>query len=190
MKRDSRESRLSFWNQTMEKKYIPVEECKAKGSFVKAVCFKPKKAPVACLVLGCLMLIPNDLFIRLLGAFFILMALAVLKLVRDFKVMDIFDQGIMFYGDEQAKTACFVDFEEIESWLVSHEDGHDTVDVKCKDGSRIIKDTFEADKAYRALSSLIREKDEKYLKALKDREKPLSIPDALENIRNSFRKKK
>ena len=53
----------------------------------------------------------------------------------------------------------------------------------------IIKDTFEADQAYKALYSLVKEKDERYLKALKDREKPLSIPDALNNIKRSFKKK-
>ncbi len=173
----------------MENKYIPVEECRPQGNFVKAVCFKPKKAPVVCLIIGVLLMIPDNMIVRLLGVFFILMALAVLKFVADFKVLDIFDQGIMFYGDREAKTAMFVPFEEVESWLVSHEDGHDTVDVKLVNGDRIIKDTFEADRAYRALYSLVREKDEKYIQALKDREKPLSIPAAMKNIRDSFRKK-
>ncbi|MBQ9424853.1 MAG: hypothetical protein IJU42_02810 [Erysipelotrichaceae bacterium] len=173
----------------MEKRYIPVEECKSKGNFVKAICFKPKKAPIVCLFIGVLLMFPNNMMVRLLGVFFILMALAVMKLVKDFKVMDIFDKGIIVYGDREAKTACFVSFDEIESWLVSHDSGHDTVDLKLKDGSRIIKDTFEADGAYKALYSLIREKDEKYIKAVKDRQKPLSIPDALNNIRNIFFKK-
>ena len=173
----------------MENRYIPVEECKSEGNFVKAICFKPKKAPIVCLITGILLMIPNNMIVRLLGVFFILMALGVMKLVRDYKVMDIFDKGIMFYGDRETKTACFVPFEEIESWLVSHENGHDTVEIKMKDGGRIIKDTFEADRAYKTLYSLIREKDEKYIQALKDRERPLSIPEALKNIRRSFTKK-
>ena len=173
----------------MEKRYIPVEECKSEGNFVKAICFKPKKAIIICFAIGLLLMIVNNLIVRLLGIFFMVMAFAVYKLVRDYKVMDIFDKGIMFYGDEEAKSACFISFDEIESWLVSHENGHDTVEIKLNSGERIIKDTFEADKAYRALSSLLHEKDEKYLKALKDREKALSIPDAMKNIRDSFKKK-
>ena len=77
----------------------------------------------------------------------------------------------------------------MESWLIKHEDGHDTVEVKTIDGRQIIKDTFEADKAYKALYSLVREKDLKYIEALKNREKSLSIPDAFNNIKRSFRKK-
>ena len=172
-----------------ELNYIDVAQCESKGNFVKAVCFKPKKAPIFCIVLGILLLMPNNLIVRILGIFFIAMAVAVLKLVNDFKVMDIFDQGIMFYGDTEAKTACFVSFDEIESWNVSHENGHDTVEIKLNDGRKIVKDTFEADKAYKALYALLKEKDEKYLKALKDREKALSIPDALNNIRDHFLKK-
>ena len=172
-----------------ELSYIDVKDCKPEGSFVKAICFKPKKAPIVCLVIGVLLMIVNNLFVRLLAIVFLAMAVVVLKLVRDFKVMDIFDKGIMFYGDEQAKTALFVSFDDMESWNVNHEGGHDTVEIKFKDGRMIIKDTFEADQAYKALYSLVKEKDERYLKALKDREKPLSIPDALNNIKRSFKKK-
>ena len=170
-------------------RYIPVEDCKSEGDFVKAICFKPKKALVVALVTGGLLMIPNNMICRLLGVFFIFMAFAVMKLVRDFKVMDIFDQGVEFYGDEEARTACFVPFGQIESWNVEHENGHDTVEFVLSDGTRIIKDTFEADKAYKALYSLVKEKDLKYIKAMKDREKPLSFPDAMKNIRESFKKK-
>lgn len=170
--------------------YLPIEEVKGQGSFVKAVCFKPKKAPIICIILGILLMIPNNMYVRLLGTFFILMALAVLKLVKDFKVMDIFDQGIMYYGDREAKSAIFIPFDEIESWNVDHSGGHDVVEVKLKDGRQIMRDTFEADLAYKALYSLIREKDLKYIQAKKDAEKPLSIPDALNNIKRSFYKKK
>ena len=172
-----------------EFEFSDVRDCRSEGTFVRAICFTPKKAPIVCTIIGILLLIPNSLLSRILGVFFIAMSIAVLKLVKDYKVMDIFDKGIMFYGDREASTALFVPFEEIESWIVNHENGHDTVEVKLKDGRKIIRDTFEADKAYKALYSLIREKDEKYIRALKDREKALSIPDALNNIRNSFRKK-
>ena len=77
-----------------EVNYVDVIDCKPQGNFVKAICFKPKKAPIVCIVLGILMMIPNNLYVRLLGVFFIFMSFVVLKLVRDFKVMDIFDKGI------------------------------------------------------------------------------------------------
>ena len=80
-----------------EIKYVDIADCKSQGNFLKAVCFKPKKAPLICLILGVLLMIPNNIYVRLLGVFFIFMSFLVIKLVRDFKVMDIFDKGIMFY---------------------------------------------------------------------------------------------
>ena len=58
-----------------------------------------------------------------------------------------------------------------------------------QDDSRIIKDSFEVDVAYRTLYGLIKEKEEKYMKAQEARKNQLSIPDALENIRKHFFKK-
>ena len=43
--------------------------------------------------------------------------------------------------------------------------------------------------ALRTLYGLIKEKEEKYMKAQKAREDQLSIPAAMENIRNRFFKK-
>ena len=155
--------------------YRPVEECESKGSFVKAIGFKPDRAPWIILACGIAMMIPNNMIVRLLGTFCILMALAVLRFVQDYKVMDIFDQGIMFYGDREARTACFVPFADMKSWTVSHDNGHDTIEIRLNDDGLIVKDTFQADKAYRVLSGLVREKDEKYIRAKEDQKRPLTF---------------
>ncbi len=169
--------------------YLPVEEVKTEGRFVKAICFKPKTAPIIMIVIGILMFLPRILLLAVLGLFFIAMSALVLVFVKDYKVFDIFDQGIMFYGDKEAKLACFIPFDDIKTWTVKRDNGHDTAEFTLQDDSRIIKDSFEVDKAFRVLYGLIREKEEKYLKAKKAREKQLSIPEAMENIRNRFFKK-
>ncbi|MBQ6560483.1 MAG: hypothetical protein IJL85_06610 [Erysipelotrichaceae bacterium] len=175
----------------MENKYVylPVEEVKTQGNFIKAICFKPKTAPIVMIVVGLLMFVPRILLLALLGLFFIVMSALVLFYVKDFKVLDIFDQGVMIYGDKEAKLACFIPFEDIRMWTVKRDNGHDTAEFTLQDGSKIIKDSFEVDKAYRTLYGLIKEKEEKYMKAQEARKNQLSIPDALENIRNRFFKK-
>ena len=175
-------------NQTVQ--YVPVEEITVEAPFRKAIGFKPKRAPLFCMILGVLLLIPNNLIVRLLGLFFIAMGLLVLLKVKDYKVMDLFDTGVMVYGDRGKRTACFLPFEDLKEWEVSHESGHDTIEFVMNDGRIVVKDSFEADSAYRVLYQLAREKERRYLQAQKDREKPLSIPDALANIRKSFTKKK
>ncbi len=175
----------------METKYVylPIEDVKTEGRFLKAICFKPKTAPIVMIVVGILMFIPRIFLLALLGLFFIAMSVMVLFLVKDYKVLDIFDQGIMIYGDKEARTACFIPFDDIKTWTVKRDNGHDTAEFTLQDGSVIIKDSFEVDKAYRTLYGLIKEKEEKYIKMQKDRENQLSIPDAMENIRNRFFKK-
>ena len=169
--------------------YVPVSEVKTEGKFLKAICFKPKTAPIVCIVLGLLMFVPRILMLAILGLFFVVMSLLVLKFVSDYKVIDIFDQGIMIYGDKEAKTARFIPFEDITVWEAKRDNGHDMLEFTLKDEQKIVLNTFEADKAYRTLYGLIKEKEEKYIKAMKDREHALSFPDALDNIRKRFFKK-
>ena len=144
--------------------FRPVEEVKAEGSFVKAITFKPYFAIITCAAFGILLLIVNNIFARILGAFFILFSFFVVKEVKDYKVMDIFDKGVMIYGDRENKMALFLNFEDIREWAVSHDNGRDMIEFILKDGRQICKNTFAADKAHKALYALIREKERSYIR--------------------------
>ena len=167
-----------------------VEEIKPEGNFVTAVCFKPKIAPIVCALTGVALILLRNIYTIILGAFFILMAILVLKLVEDYKVLDIFDKGVMVYGDRENKTACFIPFDEIKVWAIKRENGHDTIELELENGEKIARDTFQVSKVYHALISLIREKEDKYIEAQKNKDRPLSIPNALENIKRSLGIKK
>ena len=164
-----------------ELKYLNIEEVKSEGNFIRAISFKPKMPIVVTGVAGIALLFVNNIFARILGAFFILLAFFVFKEIEDYKVMDIFDKGIMIYGDKKAKLACFIPFEMIQEWSVNRDNGHDTVEIKLAENNIIYKDTFEASKVYKTLYSLLKEKEKNYIKAQKS--KHLSIPEAFENIR-------
>lgn len=169
-----------------ELRYLKVEEVKHEGNFVCAVSFKPKMPIIICAVLGLALLFIDNLICRLLGAFVIIFAFFVFKEVEDYKVMDIFDKGIMVYGDKEAKLACFVAFDKISQWNIDRENGHDTVELTLDDNKVIYKDTFEASKVYRALYRLIKEKEKNYIRAQKN--KYVTIPEAFENIKRRMKK--
>ena len=174
----------------MEKRvieYTKVEDVKPEGSFIRAITFKPKFAPILVGAFGIAMLFINNTIVRILGAFCVLLAFVVLKEVQDYKVMDIFDKGVMFYGDREAKTACFVPYDSVKQWSVDREGGHDTLMFELTDNKVVMVDTFEASKAYRTLYSLVKEKEKNYIR-LKN-SKYLSIPEAFENIKKTFFKK-
>ncbi|MBO4919114.1 MAG: hypothetical protein J5365_03050 [Erysipelotrichaceae bacterium] len=174
-------------NETLE--YLPVEQVKAQGRFIKAIGFKPKTAPLIVIAMGIALLIPNSLYSRLLGILMIALAALVLLKVKDYKVMDIFDQGIMFYGDVDAKYAYFLPFDDIVMWKMEREAGHDSIVFDLGSGMKIIKDTFEANKVYKTLYPLIREKEHNYIKMEKARQNQLSIPEAFDNIKKKYFKK-
>ncbi len=174
-------------NETME--YLPVEEVKPQGRFIKAIGFKPKAAPLIVTAMGIALLIPNNLYSRLLGFLMIALAALVFLKVNDYKVMDIFDQGITFYGDANAKYAYFLPFSEIAMWKMEREAGHDSIVFELNNGLKIIKDTFEANKVYKTLYPMIKEKEFNYIKMEKAKQTQLSIPEAFENIKKKYFRK-
>ena len=169
-----------------ELKYINIEEVKTEGNFIKAINFKPKMPIFIVGAIGIALLFVNHLVARILGAFCILISFFVFKEIEDYKVLDIFDKGIMVYGDKQAKFACFIPFDLIKEWNINRDNGHDTLEIKLEDGRVVYKDSFEISKAYRTLYNLLKEKEKNYIKA--QNSKMLSIPETFENIKKKYKK--
>lgn len=170
-------------------RYVPIEKVKTEGNFAKAVCFKPEVAPIVCGIVGIAMLFINNTIARVLGAFFIIMAGLVMFLVKDYKVMDVFSKGILLYGDPEAKTGCFINYDDVDKWEVEHVQGHDTIQLYLKNGEIIIKDSFQADKAMRAIFQFVKEKEIRYIKAEEAKKRGLKLPKFLENFKNKLFKK-
>ena len=166
--------------------YKDLREVKTEGQFLKAICFKPKIAILICLIIGIALMFINNLYARLLAALCILMSFVVFKFVKDFKVIDIFDKGVLIYKGEN--NGAFINFDDIEMWAIRHEDGHDTIEFNLNNGDKIFVDSFEVSRAYNTLYSLIKEKEEKYIRAQKNKELNFSIPDALNNIKKKYKK--
>lgn len=169
-----------------ESLYKPREEVQPAGNFVKNIGFRPKKAPIFSIIIGLALLLFRNFYASILGIFFIAMALFVLFEVKERKVMDIFDQGIMLYGDHEAKMACFIGFDRIREWGVDHKNGHDTLEFDLDDGNVIYVDTFEADSAFRVLYGLIKEKEKSFLR--NKEEKGLTVRDIFNGIKKRISK--
>lgn len=173
-----------------ELRYKPVTEVVPSGNFVKNIGFKPKAAPYVCLAVGVgVCLLPN-LLSKLLGVFFILMSIVVFGLVKDYKILDVYTEGVMLYGDREAKYSYFLKYDDIKSWTVLKDDGHDTLVFTLHDGSRIMKTTFQAYDAYKKIDNIIPEKEEQYIKKMETRNQPLDWKASLEAMRNRMMRKK
>jgi len=173
-----------------ELKYQKREKVEPKGDLEKVILFKPVKAPIVCLIAGVGLLIINNLLVRILGLFFILMSVLVIALVKDYKVMDIFNKGVMVYNDKDAEYCCFIDYEDIKTWDVKHENGQDKIIFEMEDGSIVERQTFQADNSRNTLMKYMKEKEIRYIKAKKSNENPLSIPDTFKVVKEKFLNKK
>ena len=168
--------------------FKPVEEVETQGTFIRAVNFKPVKAPIVCIIIGILLILLRNTVSIVLGLFFIGMSAFVIGLVPDYKVMDLFDKGVEIFDGRDSKDAMFVPYDDIKVWEIKHEDGHDTIEFELVTGQMIIKDTFQADRAYKCLNEYIKEKQEKYIKA--QEHKHISLGDSLRNIMKKRNNKK
>ena len=173
-----------------ELRYRPVAEVEAQGKFVKNIGFKPTAAPYACLAFGVALLFVSNLLVRFLGVFFILMSVAVFTLVKDFKVLEVYSEGVMLYGDREGKYAYFLKYDDMKSWTVLKDDGHDVLQFTLYGGNRIQKTTFQAYAGFRAINEIVPEKEDGYIKKMETRKQPLDWKASLEAMREKFMKKK
>ena len=169
--------------------YQPTGEVKAEGNFVKNINFKPTVPIYVCIIAGVLICLVKGLLFKLLGAFFILMGLIVLFAIKDYKVMDIFDKGIMFYSDKNGQMASFVKYDLIASWKCDKDNANDRLVFTLQDGSRIERSTFQVNAAYNAINTYIPEKEENHIRRGKERAQTFDYHVLGEKLRNKMNKK-
>ena len=119
-------------------------------------------------------------------AVFILMAFIVFKYVEDKKVADIYTDGCLIYNPKDSSMGYFVKYDDIKEWEVTHDNGHDSIIFTFNDGNRTFFDTFQANKAYDALNSVIHDKEKRVVQAKKNKEMHFEIRNPLD----WFKKKK
>ncbi len=163
----------------MEKKeFVSLDKVKTKGNLVKIVLFKPRLAVVICLAVGvALGIFVPYLLGKILGLFFAMMALAVLFLIPEHKVLDIYDEGMIVYNSKNSEQAFWLDYEDVASWKIEHTDGHDFLEFVLADGSKTGVDTFQVDSAYKVLDKYMHDKEYHVIQAKKNKEKPLVLPE-------------
>lgn len=170
--------------EEMNYNYQKLEDIKVDSPLKKSVMFKPKAAPIICFIIGVPLMFVGNFLVRLLGAFFIIMALIVFKFVEDRKVIDIFEKGCIIYHPRDNTLGYYLKYDDIKEWKVSHENGHDSIIFTLKDGNRTLFDSFEINKAYNALDEIIHDKEERAVQAQKNKNMHWEIRNPFKNLGN------
>lgn len=172
-----------------ELRYQRLETLKPDSKLIASVAFKPIKSPAIVGIVGVAALFINNLWLRILGIFFIGMAIFVFTAVKDKKTIDIYEKGCIIFNPKDSELAYWLDFEDIEDWDVTHESGHDTVTFTLLDKNRAIVETFQTNKIYAALDKVVPEKNHIAIMAKRNKDANINPVDALRNIVNKSKNK-
>lgn len=167
-----------------ELRYKKLDEFNIDGKLIAIGAFKPIKSVVIIVIAGIALLFINNIIARILGLFFIVMALVVFFFVNDKKTIDVYETGCLIYNSKDSTLAYFINYEDVKEWDVCHEGGHDTIEFTLIDGNKAIVDTFQASKIFNALDKVIHDKNRIAIQAKKNKEFNISAPDALRNLLN------
>ena len=165
-----------------ELRYKNISDINVDSKLVVNGAFKPFKSVIIIGVVGVALLFVKSPLIKILGVFFIAMALFVYFFVNDKKTIDVYEKGCVIYNSKDQNLAYYLDFADVEEWDVSHEGGHDTIEFTLLDRNKAVVDTFQTTKIYNALDKLIPEKNHLAIQAKKNKELNISPLDALKNL--------
>ena len=165
-----------------ELRYQKLEEIKVDSKLIASVAFKPIKSPIIIGIAGIAALFINNIWLKVLGIFFVAIALFVFLYVGDKKTIDIYETGSVIYNTKNSELAYWLDFENVEEWDITHESGHDTVVFTLLDKNRAVVETFQTNKIYSALEKIIPEKNHIAIMAKKNKEMNISPVDAIRNL--------
>lgn len=179
-------------NPSLEEKLqaADISELNITGTPVRSIFYKNNVSAYIIIVCGVLLFLIKSIWAYLLGAFGIIIAAFVLWKVKDYKVMDIYDDALIVYADEEATKAARIPYDEIIEWTVQNNaSGVDAVMLKLKGGQVIYKNTFQVSRAYETLMKIIPEKESRVIQMEKNRQKNFDLKGNVKKWLNKFKKK-
>lgn len=175
----------------MEYKYTKATEIKVDSPLVGIVSFKQRIAPIVCFVFGVAIMFVASIWAKILGAFFILMAMFVFRFVEDKRTIDIYKSGVVIYNTKDNDLAFYLPYEDVKQWKASREGGHDSIIFELNDGQKTGVDTFQLEKAYEYLIKACPNKEEREIQREKNKKMKFANPlETLRNLGQKFSKKK
>ena len=115
-------------------------------------------------------------------------ALGVMAIIRikDYRTMDIYDDSIVIYTDPSCEKAVKIPYEDIEQWSSeSQANAADAIMLVLKNGLTVYKNTFQIEKATKALLVNLEKKEKRFLNQQKVREENARI---IENGKTAIKK--
>lgn len=155
--------------------YVNSDSIELKGHLDRKIHYRSNFSIWSCLIAGiAIMLIPGWIS-KILGLFFVLMALGVYFYVPDRPTLDIYDDGVVVYHSDQLDLAMFLPYENIVEFEGNNNNGAETIRFLMDNQQVIIKETFNTGDALRGLRKYIQPKEAREIKRKEFEEKSASM---------------
>jgi hypothetical protein len=168
---------------------VDIDQIQENGRLVKAILYKNPYSSYFGVAFGVVICLLKSTWAIVLGGIFAALSLATIVLVKDHKVMDIYDDAMIIYADETGTKAARIPYERVVEWesILSTTNSY-TLKFTLDDGTVFFKDTFQLSKAYNALMKIMPDKEHRQIQIKKNQENSVSFKDALKNIGRSIRR--
>lgn len=144
--------------------YVDASSIQLKGTLDRKIHFRSNISIVVCLAFGIAIFFVPSIIAKILGVFFVVMALAVLALVKDKPTIDIYDDGVLLHHPEDLSKAMFLPYEKIIEFEGKNENGAEAIQFVMDNGQSIYKDTFNTGNALRGIRKYIQQKETREIK--------------------------
>ena len=151
-------------------RYAPRQDVATKGALLGTVNFKPKAPIIVVAICGVALIVTLNWVAMLLGAFFLVLAIAVWKLLQDYTVMEVYEGGVLCYNPNKHDLAFFVDNNDIHEWSVNIVKNY-AVYFKLNNQNSFFVETYHCGPAVKLLNKTIPLKNTAHVRVEEGRQK-------------------
>ena len=137
--------------------YRPLDKLEEKGALLGKVGFKPTEAAFVFFAFAVVFLIIGHLFGIIMAVLCAAAGLFMHLRIKDHPVMDVYDDGLIFYNPTDISQGIRFGKEEVRYWSVN-KDGNYQIVLNLNDNNIHVAGTYQVGKATRLLKKLMSEK--------------------------------
>lgn len=135
-----------------EIKYKNLNEIKIESKLLKRIKYKSIILEILPIFVGLPLLFVNLIIVKIVGIVFIGTSIISMLKIKDYRVVDIFENGFLFYNEKNNEEGSFVKFENVRAWKTNTEkDDFGCILVELDDNTLIKKQTFQTTRFYSTL---------------------------------------
>ncbi len=181
----SRLSKYDFFEENFTT-YKP-EEIEITGKLIASIGFKLLTASYVMIAAGIgVIVLSRNFWGIVLGIIPIALGVMAIIRIKDYKTMDIYDDSIVIYTDPSWEKAVKIPYDDIEQWSSeSQANAADAIMLVLKNGLTVYKNTFQIEKATKALLENLEKKEKKFINQQKVREENAKF---IENSKTAIKK--